>query len=57
MAHAIVTIAVDLERAGDADRLRSLLLDCVRESGYPGAHVTESSVAVDQRLGTEDIDE
>ena len=54
MAHAIVTLAVELP-AKDADLLRQrLVADAERD---PHVHVTESSVAVDRSLASEDIDE
>ncbi len=61
MAHAVVTIALDLDRAGDAERWRRILVRHVEDAAADLAladegrsvRVTESSVAVDERLGVE----
>lgn len=55
MARAVITLALDLDRAGDAAYVRSLLVDQARE--IKGVKVTESTIAVDESLAHEDVDE
>lgn len=64
MPHAVITVALDLDRAGDADRWRRILVRHVEDAAADldlegdgrGVKVTESSVAIDERLGNEDVD-
>lgn len=54
MPRAIITLAVDLERAGEADRIRRLLVSSL--AGRGDVRVTKSTVAVDESLAVEDLD-
>lgn len=61
VAHAVITLAVDLDRAGDADHLRRRLVAYAEGTDLgpcktEGIKVTESAVAVDESLATDDLD-
>lgn len=55
MARAVVTLAVDVDYGQEAEYLRRDLV--AYANTRDGVHVRESSVAVDQTLATEDVDE
>lgn len=56
MARAVLTFAFDVEPADRAERLRRTFADLLAKTDGV-TRVTESSVAVDQTLATEDIDD
>lgn len=55
MARAVVTLALDVDHGHEAEDLRRDLVALAR--GRAGVRVRESSVAVDQTLASEDVDE
>lgn len=54
LPRAVITLALDIERGHEAEELRRELVQ--HAEAKDGTHVTESSVAVDESLSTEDLD-